>query len=156
MILWWTVVTARNLNLSTTAQRNTSSIDCRLTLVVGCKVFKLPTSFLLCILGETGLTMGLMTSRRSHQECITKTKSLIRLFTAPEFDRLTQMPLRELIMYGTLVQKWHMVAVWTMIRTTWWCVVLWELVLGEFCVVRILVATKNSGQLGEELYAGRR
>ena len=38
-------------------------------------------SFLLCILGETGLTMGLMTScsqlRRTHQECITKTMNLI-------------------------------------------------------------------------------
>ena len=45
--------------------------------------YQLPTSFLLCILGETGLTMGLLTScsqlRRSHQECIIKTKSLIQI-----------------------------------------------------------------------------
>ena len=40
---------------------------------------ELPTSFLLCILGQTGLTMALMRScsqlRRSHQECITKRRA---------------------------------------------------------------------------------
>jgi hypothetical protein len=48
------------------------------------RLSQLPVSFLLCILSETGLIMRLMTScsqlRRSHQECITKTKSLIAGF----------------------------------------------------------------------------